>query len=58
VPLAFSKKNSVKTNYIEYLNLTIHQEVPRPVRKTLSFSKSMEGHMEFHTSLNNASIAG
>jgi len=33
-----------KTGYIKYLNLTMRQRVSRFVRKTLSFSESMENH--------------
>jgi insertion element IS1 protein InsB len=38
-------KESGKTNHIERFNCTIRQRVSRMVRKTLSFSKSMENHV-------------
>jgi insertion element IS1 protein InsB len=38
-------KKSGKTNKIERLNCTLRQRVSRLVRKTLSFSKSIENHI-------------
>ncbi|HEY9826267.1 MAG TPA: IS1 family transposase [Stenomitos sp.] len=38
-------KESGKTSYIERFNNTLRQRVSRLVRKTLSFSKSVENHM-------------
>ena len=39
------KKDSVKTNHIERFNCTLRQRVSRLVRKTLSFSKSLDNHI-------------
>lgn len=36
------RKKSGKTNHIERLHCTLRQRLSRPVRKTLSFSKSLE----------------
>jgi len=38
-------KQTGKTSYIERLNNTFRQRVSRLVRKTLSFSKSLENHI-------------
>ena len=38
-------KETGKTSYIERLNNTLRQRVSRLVRKTLSFSKSLENHI-------------
>jgi insertion element IS1 protein InsB len=38
-------KEAGKTNYIERFNNTLRQRVSRLVRKTLSFSKSLENHL-------------
>ena len=38
-------KETGKTNYIERFNNTLRQRVSRLVRKTLSFSKSLENHI-------------
>ncbi len=38
-------KETGKTSYIERLNNTFRQRVSRLVRKTLSFSKSLENHI-------------
>lgn len=38
-------KQTGKTSYIERLNNTLRQRVSRLVRKTLSFSKSLENHI-------------
>jgi insertion element IS1 protein InsB len=38
-------KETRKTSYIERLNNTLRQRVSRLVRKTLSFSKSLENHI-------------
>lgn len=38
-------KETGKTSYIERFNNTIRQRVSRLVRKTLSFSKSLENHI-------------
>ena len=38
-------KETGKTNYIERFNNTLRQRVARLVRKTLSFSKSLENHI-------------
>lgn len=38
-------KASGKTSYIERFNNTLRQRVSRLVRKTLSFSKSLENHI-------------
>jgi IS1 family transposase len=38
-------KETGKTSYIERFNNTLRQRVPRLVRKTLSFSKSLENHI-------------
>ncbi len=38
-------KETGKTSYIERFNNTLRQRVSRLVRKTLSFSKSLENHM-------------
>ena len=38
-------KESGKTSYIERFNNTLRQRVSRLVRKTLSFSKSVENHI-------------
>jgi insertion element IS1 protein InsB len=39
------KKDSGKTNYVERFNCTLRQRVSRLVRKTLSFSKSLDNHI-------------
>ena len=39
------KKDSGKTNHIERFNCTLRQRVSRLVRKTLSFSKSLDNHI-------------
>ncbi len=39
------KKQSGKTNHIERFNCTLRQRVSRLVRKTLSFSKSLDNHI-------------
>jgi IS1 family transposase len=39
------EKKQVLTNYIERFNNTLRQRVSRLVRKTLSFSKSLENHI-------------
>lgn len=49
-------KETGKTSYIERFNNTLRQRVSRLVRKTLSFSKSLENHtyrcyLVFHSSL-------
>ena len=38
-------KETGKTSYIERLNNTLRQRISRLVRKTLSFSKSLENHI-------------
>ncbi len=38
-------KETGKTSYIERFNNTLRQRVSRLVRKTLSFSKSLENHI-------------
>jgi IS1 family transposase len=38
-------KETGKTSYIERFNCTLRQRVSRLVRKTLSFSKSLENHI-------------
>ncbi len=38
-------KETGKTSYVERLNNTFRQRVSRLVRKTLSFSKSLENHI-------------
>ena len=38
-------KETGKTSYIERFNNTLRQRVSRLVRKTLSFSKSLENHL-------------
>ena len=38
-------KETGKTNYIERFNNTLRQRVSRLVRKTLSFSKSLDNHI-------------
>ena len=38
-------KETGKTSYIECFNGTMHQNVSRLVRKTLSFSKKLENHI-------------
>ena len=38
-------KDSGKTSYIERFNNTLRQRVSRLVRKTLSFSKSLDNHI-------------
>jgi hypothetical protein len=38
-------KEAGKTSYIERFNNTLRQRVSRLVRKTLSFSKSLENHI-------------
>jgi insertion element IS1 protein InsB len=38
-------KESGKTSYIERLNCTFRQRISRLVRKSLSFSKSLENHI-------------
>jgi IS1 family transposase len=38
-------KETGKTNYVERFNNTLRQRVSRLVRKTLSFSKSVENHI-------------
>ncbi len=38
-------KETGKTSYIERLNNTLRQRLSRLVRKTLSFSKSLENHI-------------
>lgn len=38
-------KETGKTSYVERLNNTVRQRVSRLVRKTLSFSKSLENHI-------------
>jgi len=39
------EKKQALTNYIERFNNTLRQRVSRLVRKTLSFSKSLENHI-------------
>ena len=39
-------KETGKTSYIERFNNTLRQRVSRLVRKTLSFSKSLENHID------------
>lgn len=39
------KKGSGKTNHIERFNCTLRQRVSRLVRKSLSFSKSLDNHI-------------
>jgi hypothetical protein len=39
------KKGNGKTNHIERFNCTLRQRVSRLVRKSLSFSKSLDNHM-------------
>ena len=41
----FSSKQKKETNHLERLNNTIRQSVSRLVRKTLSFSKTLENHI-------------
>jgi IS1 family transposase len=38
-------KETRKTSYVERFNNTLRQRVSRLVRKTLSFSKSLENHI-------------
>jgi insertion element IS1 protein InsB len=51
-------KESGQTAHVERINNTLRQRIGRLVRKTLAFSKKLDNHMVFHSSLQCLTEAG